>query len=72
MSKSVSTKNPGPRGASAIVPSWLDEPDDEKYDPCLSCGAEEELDANGYCADCNQEAAEDDASDEWWNLEHGN
>lgn len=26
---------------------------------CLGCGSDEDLDADGYCADCNDEYAED-------------
>lgn len=26
---------------------------------CLGCGSDEDLDTDGYCADCNDEYAED-------------
>lgn len=69
MSKSVSLKNPGQRGASAVVPSWLLEEAEYK---CSRCGAEtdELFGAQNICRDC--EDHESGASDEWWNLEHGN
>ncbi len=65
MSKDVSRRNPGQRGASAVVPSWLLE-----NQTCERCGAEETtVDPDGICRDCREH--EDGASQGWWDLESG-
>jgi hypothetical protein len=38
MSKSVSQKNPGQRGASAVVPSWLELDEPPREATCEYCG----------------------------------
>jgi hypothetical protein len=69
MSKSVSIKNRGQRGATAVVPSWLLEEPEHK---CPRCGADTDklFGAKNICSDC--EDHESGPSDEWWNLQHGN
>lgn len=62
MGKTVSMKNRGPRGDSAVVPSWLFGEPEYK---CSRCGAETDklFGAENICSDC-ESYDESEASDE--------